>query len=341
MTGLVEHRGVRRAASAAVVCILAAAGALTGMTRDEGQQARSFVFHYQAVVTGIPQRANSVDVWLPVPKSDANQQVERIATNVPGHFSLKADPIEGNEILHFAGERPESGRLEFAVAFRVLRREAGPMIAPRPTGKQFLGPNRLVPVSGPILALARQVTEGLHSDLEQARAIYDYVVANMKYDKSGAGWGRGDAVRACYVRRGNCTDFHSLVIAMARAVGIPARFKIGFPVPADAESGQIPGYHCWAELYLRGRGWVPVDSSEASKHPERADYYFGRLDPNRVEFSSGRDIRLVPPQAGPPLNFFIYPYVEVDGKPHESVESRFTFAPASSQVALRTRQNGL
>jgi hypothetical protein len=41
-----------------------------------------------------------------------------------------------------------------------------------------------------------------------------------------------------------------------------------------AASGKIPGYHCWAEFYSGGE-WVPVDASEAWKHPERHQYYLG------------------------------------------------------------------
>ena len=147
----------------------------------------------------------------------------------------------------------------------------------------------------------------------------------MKYDKSGTGWGRGDALFACDARRGNCTDFHALVIGMARSVGIPARFAIGLPLPEARGSGEIPGYHCWAELYVEGRGWVPVDASEAAKNPTKRDYFFGHHDENRLEFSRGRHLTLVPAQQGPPLNFFVYPYAEVDGKPHEAIDRKFTF----------------
>jgi hypothetical protein len=44
-------------------------------------------------------------------------------------------------------------------------------------------------------------------------------------------------------------------------------------------------------------------------------------------FSSGRDIELVPKSESGPLNFFIYPHVEVDGKPlpQENVELKLTF----------------
>ncbi len=59
---------------------------------------------------------------------------------------------------------------------------------------------------------------------------------------------------------------------------------------------------------------MPVDISEADKHPGMKDYYFGNLTEDRVGFTFGRDINLVPKQNGDPLNFFVYPYVEVDGK---------------------------
>src|SRR4051812_23850140 len=164
-----------------------------------------------------------------------------------------------------------------------------------------------------------------HRDAERARAIYDKVVGIMRYDKRGTGWGRGDALFACDARRGNCNDFHALIIAMARSVGIPARFAIGLPLPQARGSGEIPGYHCWAELYVRGRGWVPVDASEASKDPTRRDYFFGHHDENPLEFSRGRHLTLAPAQRGGPLNFFVYPYAEVDGKPHEAIGRTFSF----------------
>jgi transglutaminase-like putative cysteine protease len=151
----------------------------------------------------------------------------------------------------------------------------------------------------------------------------------MSYDKSGKGWGRGDAIYACDVRRGNCTDFHSLFIALARARGIPARFTIGFPI-GKARSGEVPGYHCWAEFYAGGE-WVPIDASEAWKNPARHEYYFGHLDAARVAFTMGRDLALTPRQQGEPLNYLIYPYVEVDGKPlpKESIKSHFEYADVS------------
>ena len=70
---------------------------------------------------------------------------------------------------------------------------------------------------------------------------------------------------------------------------------------------------------------MPVDASEAWKHPELADYYFGAHDPNRLLISVGRDIQPVPKSQNGPINIFFYPYVEVDGQAVGGVETEFRF----------------
>jgi transglutaminase-like putative cysteine protease len=152
----------------------------------------------------------------------------------------------------------------------------------------------------------------------------------MRYDKSGEGWGRGDEVWACDSKRGNCTDFHSVLIGMMRSSGIPARFEIGFPLPEGKPEGEIPGYHCWAEFYVDGIGWIPVDASEASKNPAKKDYFFGAVDADRVLFTYGRDIRLSPDQKGDALNYFIYPYAEVNRQPVKNLKKTFAFHDIAS-----------
>src|SRR6267142_1667369 len=102
---------------------------------------------------------------------------------------------------------------------------------------RYLEPNNLVPLAGTIAELSHQQTAGDTAPLQKARHIYDYVVATMRYDKTGEGWGRGDAVWACTSKHGNCTDFHSLFIGMMRSAGIPARFEIGFPLPEGKSEG--------------------------------------------------------------------------------------------------------
>jgi len=172
----------------------------------------------------------------------------------------------------------------FDIEYEVTRREriawsqSPRLVAAALTGKERrddLQPDALVPITGLPAELAVKVTAGKTQTLDKARAIYDYVFTTMGYDKTGTGWGRGDVLYACDAKKGNCTDFHSLFIAMSRSQGIPARFEIGFPLPADKHSGEIAGHHCWSDFYIDGKGWIPVDISEAWKHPEKRDCFFG------------------------------------------------------------------
>jgi len=107
-----------------------------------------------------------------------------------------------------------------------------------------------------------------------------------------------------------------------------------------AVSGEISGYHCWAQFWIDGLGWVPVDASEAWKDSTRRDYFFGAHDANRILFTRGRDIRLDPAQQGNPLNYFVYPYAELDGKPWTGIQSTFSFDDLEATVAAATSARG-
>jgi len=269
-----------------------------------------------------------VRVWLPVPSSDDYQQVREIDRELPALGQIHHEPVFGNKILHFETTGPESGESTFRVSYRVRRLEVQALAGPAGDDplsdndrRRFLAANRKVPITGkPLLLL-----DGLQfreDSVSVARRLYDRVDEHVRYDKSKPGYGNGDVLWVCDSRFGNCTDFHSLFISLARSQGIPARFEIGFPLPVERGKGTIGGYHCWAYFHAVDHGWVPVDISEADKHPELKEYYFGNLSENRIAFSAGRDINLVPRQKSEPLNYFIYPHVEVDGKewPKERIQ---------------------
>ncbi len=296
---------------------------------------RSFSFEYAVTVKDVPADAHTVDIWLPVPRDDAFQRITNLRVDTPYHYEI-ATGTENNHILHIRVSDPKQPSIPVTVRFDAARTaHIQPFPAASPDGgptdpsglDRYLQPDRLVPLDDTIRRWAREVVDaaGAKTDLEMARAIYNHVVATVKYDKTGKGWGNGDIYYACDARRGNCTDFHAIFIGYARAVGIPARFAIGFPLPADRGAGTIAGYHCWAEFYAQGIGWVPVDASEAAKNPAKRAYFFGAHDENRVEFSKGRDVVLAPRQQGAPLNYFVYPYVELDGDKFTSIETRYSY----------------
>jgi hypothetical protein len=63
------------------------------------------------------------------------------------------------------------------------------------------------------------------------------------------------------------------------------------------------------------------------------EYFFGTHDENRVEFTRGRDLKLTPGQASDPLNYFVYPYAEADGKPVDELDRTFSWKDHSAPAA--------
>ncbi|HTZ82916.1 MAG TPA: transglutaminase-like domain-containing protein [Candidatus Acidoferrales bacterium] len=307
------------------------------------QESRHFTFHYTFTIKNLPE-GKKIRAWIPAAHSDRFQEVKILSAKGDLPLTKTHESQYGNDMYYAETPKAAQQELHFDVEYDVVRHErialdpSAHVVATALTKKERredLQPYALVPITGLPAELAVKVTEGKTDALSKARAIYDYVFTTMRYDKTGTGWGRGDVLYACDAKKGNCTDFHSLFISMARSQGIPARFEIGFPLPPDKHSAEIAGYHCWSDFYVDGRGWIPVDISEAWKHPEKRNYFFGSHDVNRVQFTMGRDLELSPRQDGKPLNYFVYPYVEVDGKEYSNVSVAFSFADESSSMAMK------
>lgn len=316
---------------------------------DTSRPHRSFRFVYTAALPEVPVGAREVRLWIPVPLDTPDQEITKLAgrcsmTSENGEVSnafMGAKPgdlksgAQGGLKWTFADIQGGFGRslcvetagspVQVELAFDVTRYESkGGGQATSEELTRMKQPNRMIPLDGKVAAVSASMK--LPADpLAAARALYDHTLERMKYDKpEGQPWGRGDAEWACDAKFGNCTDFHSYFMGLARTKGLPARFEMGFPIPAgDEKEAKVGGYHCWAYVWIEGRGWMPVDISEADKNPAKADYFFGTLDADRVTMTGGRDLTLSPAPAEGPLNFFVYPYAEVDGKKAEGVTKAF------------------
>jgi transglutaminase-like putative cysteine protease len=269
----------------------------------------SFEFKYWAK---LPELKAPARMWIPLPETDRFQSVEIISLHITGEKRIVYDKENVNRVL-ILDLAPEDSGKTIDIRFAVRRSEKAAYTAPKP-GESDLEPDKLVPITTEIRTTARKVVDGKKEDLVRARALYDHVIDRMRYIKTGEGWGKGDAVYACSVRTGNCTDYHAYFISLARSVGIPARFAIGAAIPSDRNDGGISGYHCWVEFYADGKWW-PVDISEADKYTSLSTYYFGHHPANRFEFSRNRDLEVDPLPASGPINFLAYPILEVEGKP--------------------------
>ena len=126
-----------------------------------------------------------------------------------------------------------------------------------------------------VRATALKATKGAKTDLDKARAIYEWVVENTYRDGKVRGCGLGDIKTLLETGNlgGKCADLNALFVGLARSVGVPARDVYGLRVvPSQwgyrsmSANGNVTGaQHCRAEFYLADRGWVPVDPADVRK----------------------------------------------------------------------------
>lgn len=287
--------------------------------------------------------AHETELWLPYPVSDEYQTIEdlRIRGNFTG-IALYRDVATGGLILHARWARGKAApRLRLSYRARATERvrkdfpadeTASPEVIPVEV-RPYLRSTELIPTDGKIGKIARKVTAGKKGTLAKARAVYGWVVENLSRDPRVRGCGLGDVEVTLSKKSGKCADISSVFVAVARAAGVPAREVFGLRLGKKDLDDITGGYHCWAEFYLPGYGWVPTDPADVRKamlvkglnleeaRPYR-EYFFGAVDQYRVALIKGRIRRLTPRQKGGPLTYFMYPYAEVDGKPLEYIAAQ-------------------
>jgi hypothetical protein len=305
------------------VSIESASNELLGVIEGKDE----FEFYYE---TTLPKIQNEAKVWIPIAQSDKFQDIEITGMEIHGDNQILTETEYGNKIL-FMDLNDEHSNKHIKITYHVKRKEKGAYTEKKPRLGKYLSENILMPVGNDrFKEIVAEATAGKENDskLIQARAIYDYIIDNMRYAKNEK-YGTGDAVYACDSKTGNCTEFHSLFISLARTANIPARFAIGAGIPSDRNEGGIDGYHCWAEFYAEDKWW-PVDISEGNKYTALATYYFGRHPANRIEFTKGRDLKFEPAPISSPVKFMAYPIFEVDGESTVS-NAKFSFQRISTK----------
>ncbi len=117
-----------------------------------------------------------------------------------------------------------------------------------------------------IRAAVRRAVGRQRNPYWMARRIYRYIHEKMHYELAG-GW--NTAPRVLSRGSGSCSEYTFVFIALCRAAGIPARYVGSVVVRRDAASFDDV-FHRWAEIYLPGHGWLPVDASRGDKPTQAA-----------------------------------------------------------------------
>jgi transglutaminase-like putative cysteine protease len=286
-------------------------------------------------------RFRELALWLPLPQDTPQQR--RLALESHGNhveLSLHHDPVHGAPMLFVRWQGIQDDP-QLTVSTRVETREicfdfaqARAEATLPEEAHRYLAASAHVPVDGEIRTRAESITQGLDTPADKLRALYDWVLAHAqrRFDVAWCGLGDVPAMLAAGEFCGKCVDINSLLVALCRAAGLPARTVLGIRAapsrfdPALGAGGDVTqALHTRAEVYLGGLGWVPADPADALKladagapdalQREVSAFLLGGAEANWIAYNHARDFQLDPPATGGPLNFFTAPYAETAGVP--------------------------
>ena len=153
---------------------------------------RHFRFKYDVTITDLPASAQFVDIWLPVPPQTPQQDVRRVRIESPGSGEWKRESVYGNRVWHARLPRPASGTINVTQRVEIVRREQSVALSEKQASRlksqeleRFLKPNVMVPLTDRFVSIAEEQTLGIGGPMDRSRAIYDYVLDRMSYDKTG------------------------------------------------------------------------------------------------------------------------------------------------------------
>lgn len=314
--------------------------------------------------------AGATRVWLPVPLTiDTDYQKDHGSSwSAEGaKVSLARDPKYGAGIVYAewadAAQKPTLKLVSrFATREHMvdLKNPANPWPEDRATLARFLAPTELLPTDGIVRKTAQEITRGAKTDVDKARAIYEWVVENTVRDPKTRGCGVGDIKAMLETKNlsGKCADLNALFVGLARAVGIPARDVYGVRVAKSDYGYRSLGVgtenitraqHCRAEFYSAAHGWVPVDPADVRKvvleerqggqlplddelvKKARARL-FGSWEMNWLAYNYAHDLVLPGANRGK-VGFFMYPNAEtVQGRLDSLDPDSFKYTMTAREV---------
>ena len=309
-------------------------------------------------------------VWLPAPMITETDYHKPLGDKWNGNAStakLYRDEKYDGAMLHAEWRASEKSPVVELVSRFSTRDRAVDLSKPGPAGAakesqaslaKYLEPTKFIPLDGLVLETSQNITAaaGARSDMQKARALYEWIVENTFRDPKTPGCGLGDIKTMLETRYfgGKCADLNALFVGLARAAGVPARDLYGVRVADSKEfkslgkSGEITkAQHCRAEFYDADYGWVPVDPADVRKvlleekpgltledpiaKRARAKL-FGQWEMNYLGFNHAHDVKL-PNSSGAPLAFLMYPQGETgDGRKDSLDPGNFKYRIISREI---------
>lgn len=134
-----------------------------------------------------------------------------------------------------------------------------------------------------IVALASELSRGKKTICQQVRAFYDYIGDELVYTYNGKSWGAQAALGAMGA---DCTEYTSLLAALSRSQGIPARYFEGLLFLDTETESKARVEHAWPDIYMPGIGWVSLDPT-LGRSPLDRETYFAHHTPQHIILTMG------------------------------------------------------
>jgi transglutaminase-like putative cysteine protease len=294
---------------------------------------------FSAIVTA-PYHTKTLRVWLPIPQSDAAQEVSGSElTTFPLTVSpqIATEREFGNRFAYFEFDHPEGAQIirhRFQVRTWDLHWDLDPdkVLSVRQWPASFApylrSESQAVVVNEAITNRLVEILPQRNRDFADLASVMRWVDAHFTYDHVHASL-QASSLHALEQQRGHCSDYHGFCAAMGRAIGYPTRVTYGInPFPKSSPS------HCKLEVYLPPYGWVSFDVSETQKLAALIQKQTALPESKRQELVSaasrrlksgfrdntwflqtrGTDYELAPP-AGRRVPVVRTIYAEADGEP--------------------------
>ncbi len=234
---------------------------------------------------GAPQKQN---VWLALIGDIAPYQEVLDAQISPARWTSSSDEY-GNRYAEFdLSDMAPGQRMDIRASYRVaVNRVAADLLdCQGDVPDAFNRPELHIESNNPqIVDLATSLGRDANTACQQIRAIYDHIGNTLVYTYNGQNWG---AQAALGEMGADCTEYASLMIALSRASGLPARYLEGvvyFPRPGQAAARTE---HAWLEVYLPGAGWTPMDPTLGRSSVSRVAH-FAQSTPDHIIVTRGRN----------------------------------------------------
>lgn len=234
---------------------------------------------------GSPSKQN---LWIALIRDVFPYQEVMRREITPETYQLIIDEY-GNEIAEFdfSGIQPDS-EIEVQINYRVkvyqLEQDLSNCQGQLPDF--FTEPELHIESQNPqIQQLSAELSKGERTACGQVRAFYDYIGDDLVYSYNGGNWG---AQAALGTMGADCTEYSSLMMALSRAAGIPARYIEGLSYTPKGEESLARQEHAWLEVYLPGIGWTPMDPT-LGRSSLTHEAYFAKIPADHIIVSRGRN----------------------------------------------------